>query len=202
MARLKRIWKLYIVFAFMIVLSMSLAGVVLEDEVAGTLFSHLEADVITLAEVMGEALPATTDPSILAAWCEKYAALTRNRVTLIGMDGKVLADSATESSVGSDHLDRPEIAQALKSGRATQVRFSRTAGAEMFYAAVLLKEKGVIIRLSMPLTQIKTIENKVMAFFVIGLYFSPLVAIVITFFFVKHLAAESATQSARMRPSG
>ncbi len=41
MARLKRIWKLYIVFAFMIVLSMSLAGVVLEDEVAGTLFSHL-----------------------------------------------------------------------------------------------------------------------------------------------------------------
>lgn len=66
------------------------------------------------------------------------------RVTLIGAEGKVIYDSATDSDGMDNHGDRPEIMQALESGVGTDVRISETLDQSTYYYAVRLSEDMVL----------------------------------------------------------
>lgn len=68
------------------------------------------------------------------------------RLTLIQKDGQVLYDNET-TGITENHLQRPEVQQALKNGIGTSIRHSDTIGREMYYCAVLLNN-GNIIRIS------------------------------------------------------
>lgn len=192
MARINRVWKMYLFFSFIIVMAMALAGFALQRELSVKLTEHLESEVLTLAKVLARALPDTDDLGVLTTWCDDYARVTGIRITVISKEGNVLGDSTEEKIVGGNHLDRPEVSRALEVGSSTTVRYSETSSNDMFYAALLAKEKGKIIRLSLPLTQVRAIENEVMAFFVVAIYLSPFLAVVLAFFFVKRVADESA----------
>lgn len=198
MARLNRIWKLYIVFSFVIFVAMALTGYALNRLLEARLYSHLEQQVFTLARVLQNTLPQTDDPAVMTSWCEQYAELSHLRITVVDRDGKVLGDSHQRHIIGHSHRDRPEIEGAMVGGRATAVRFSETAKTELFYAALQVTENGGVIRLSLPMTQVKNIENEVMAFFVIALYLSPLIALVAAFFFAKQLADDHTLERKRI----
>ena len=61
------------------------------------------------------------------------------RVTVVAPDGRVLADSAVSDSNLSaveNHLARPEILQAVATGRGTDLRTSQTTGERTLYMAV------------------------------------------------------------------
>lgn len=97
---------------------------------------------------------AGVDPQKLA---ETVGKTVRERVTLIAPDGRVIGDS----EVGRDnlaemqnHLDRPEVQQALKSGMGTAIRYSETLRTDMLYVA-MTSGKGhaaEFVRLAMPLS--------------------------------------------------
>ena len=74
-------------------------------------------------------------------------ALVSTRVTLISEDGDVLYDTDEEEFSFENHLDRPEIREALEKGRGTDLRRSSSIGEEMYYCAVLL-EDGNVLRIS------------------------------------------------------
>ncbi|MDQ1291283.1 MAG: two-component system, OmpR family, phosphate regulon sensor histidine kinase PhoR, partial [Nitrospirota bacterium] len=85
------------------------------------------------------------------------------RITVIRQDGTVVADSAvpTEGLTHvENHLSRPEVAQALRSGRGMDIRASQTTGERTYYVARLLSastpaQPGIsVIRLGLPLTSI------------------------------------------------
>lgn len=69
------------------------------------------------------------------------------RATLVGAQGEVLYDSLVETDELVGHETRPEIAEALRTGRGTSVRASATLGNISLYQARLLKS-GNVIRLS------------------------------------------------------
>ena len=73
--------------------------------------------------------------------------LVSTRVTLISEEGEVLYDTVEDEYTFENHLDRPEIRQALKTGRGTDIRRSTSIGEEMYYCAVLL-EDGNVVRIS------------------------------------------------------
>ena len=68
------------------------------------------------------------------------------RITLIASDGSVLFESATNQPM-ENHLSRPEIQQAMKSGVGRDCRDSQTLGYETYYYAMLLTN-GDILRTS------------------------------------------------------
>ncbi len=81
------------------------------------------------------------------------------RITVIGEDGIVLADSATpdDQVAGLDnHGSRPEVLQALASGQGTDIRTSQTTGLRMFYLAQTIRQaegkSPGVVRLALPLT--------------------------------------------------
>jgi two-component system phosphate regulon sensor histidine kinase PhoR len=113
------------------------------------------------------AQPAGDVPSLRqAARALGEAALAR--VTVIGPDGVVLADSGTpDEALGrlDNHLRRPEVQEALATGRGTDLRLSQTTGRRMFYLAQAVRGPGGgllgIVRLAVPLT---TLEARISEF--------------------------------------
>lgn len=70
------------------------------------------------------------------------------RFTLIAADGSVLYDSQADTSDMENHLEREEIAEALKSGSGSSARYSKTLTERTFYEATRL-ENGNVLRISM-----------------------------------------------------
>ncbi len=78
------------------------------------------------------------------------------RVTIIAPDGTVVGDSdvgLSRLSQLENHLQRPEVQEALRNGSGSAVRYSETLRTSMLYSAVTYGSGGVdgIIRLAMPL---------------------------------------------------
>lgn len=82
------------------------------------------------------------------SYLEDMDAVRENtRVTLIDASGEVLYDSGKQEEYLENHLDRPEIQEALKSGSGQDVRRSETLDQDMFYYAVRL-DNGTVLRVS------------------------------------------------------
>ena len=82
------------------------------------------------------------------SYLEDMDAVRENtRVTLIDASGEVLYDSGKQEEHLENHLDRPEIQEALKSGSGQDVRRSETLDQDMFYYAVRL-DNGTGLRVS------------------------------------------------------
>ena len=186
MVRMSRIWKLYVTYTIVLIAGMTLAGFVLEAQLKKKLKAHLREDVLTLAEVLGEAIPQTNDAKVLNAFCKTYRKIADVRITVISAEGKVLADSDEKEAVGESRLDRPEVHAALEEKTGFATRYSRTLQIHMLYGAVFLKGKGKIVRLAMPMSRVKIFQNEVMLLFSLALFLAPVMAMVISFFVAKY----------------
>ncbi len=82
------------------------------------------------------------------------------RITIITLDGRVLADSAvSEHLLGTleNHLTRPEIQRAVATGRGMDLRASHTTGERTLYLAIRVDglneaTPAVFLRLGLPMT--------------------------------------------------
>ncbi len=96
-----------------------------------------------LAGAQGEPLDETVD---------RFAHAIGSRVTIIAADGNVLADSdvpAERLASLESHADRPEVVEALRSGRGSSLRWSSTVKQDMLYAARRAPD-GRVIRIARP----------------------------------------------------
>ena len=69
------------------------------------------------------------------------------RFTVVGTDGKVLYDSQADASDMENHLEREEIAEAIKNGNGSSARYSSTLTERTFYEATRL-QNGNVLRIS------------------------------------------------------
>ena len=86
------------------------------------------------------------------------------RITIININGKVIADSDEDPKLMENHSNRPEFQQALKYGIGTSKRFSETLNIEMLYIAVPYGEKDAIkgiIRTSLPAEEITLLYKNI-----------------------------------------
>lgn len=69
------------------------------------------------------------------------------RITIVDPDGRVLFDSDANEAIMDNHMDRPEIREALEKGAGSGSRRSETLSKNLFYYAVRL-ENGTVLRIS------------------------------------------------------
>jgi len=88
-----------------------------------------------------------------------------SRLTIIGADGRVLADSELDAAgvkAMENHLERPEVAGALEGSASYDLRHSATLGKAMLYAAYPASfsgRTGAVVRLAIPATQLETMRS-------------------------------------------
>src|SRR5260221_295429 len=86
------------------------------------------------------------------------------RVTVIAADGRVLADSQSDTRTMENHLDRPEVREALARGEGTSARRGVTVGRDLVHYAVkydLASGTAIVLRFALPLA---TVHETLMAF--------------------------------------
>ncbi len=95
-----------------------------------------------------------TDPVALLEQFSKAA--PGKRFTAIASSGTVVADTAANPAELDDHDDRPEIMEALESGRGEAIRASDTVGVQMLYEARRFTD-GMVVRIAMPLSSVTNV---------------------------------------------
>lgn len=110
------------------------------------------------------------------------------RITVIGRDGRVLADSEQDPENMLNHNNRPEIIAARASGLGKSTRLSSTLAVEMKYLAVpldLSRPDGEIIRIALPLNKIKEVISRIHQYIAAILIVLALTAILASFWMAK-----------------
>ncbi len=101
------------------------------------------------------------------------------RITLIDSNGTVLYESDAEAIHMENHLDRPEIRQAIKDGVGTDTRYSDTIGSEDYYYALKLSDDN-ILRVSIQADSIFSLFKRSLV-----IIFCIIIAIIIVAMFVS-----------------
>jgi two-component system phosphate regulon sensor histidine kinase PhoR len=125
--------------------------------------------------------------------CQQMASLSATRVTLILPSGKVICDSEEDPAQMDNHADRPEVIEAMKSGRGQAVRYSHTLGQNMIYVAIPIKSENrmlALMRTSMPITDIEDALSEVYVRITIGGVIIALVAAVVSFFVARRVTRQ------------
>jgi two-component system phosphate regulon sensor histidine kinase PhoR len=129
----------------------------------------------------------------LQLFAQQAAGRLRVRVTLIDPDGAVLADSARGRdgvAAMENHLDRPEIRDALRTGSGQSSRTSATTDVEYFYSAHRVSGTGPIrfARIALPTSQVESVQARYIGILAAVVLLSLLVMVVIGYASVRRLS--------------
>ena len=154
-------WRIAIPYTLLFLAFMLGLGIYLSGVIRQTYTADLEQRLTDAARLISDSASpalAAQDTQQLNALARRYADLVGMRVTVIAPDGTVLGESDEDWAQMDNHLDRPEIAQALENGTGTSTRFSHTVGQQMLYVAVRVipvDQVLGVVRLALPLQQVE-----------------------------------------------
>lgn len=144
--------------------------------------AQAEADMATHLLRQAELMAAMCDGGADRVKQPALEMLKRQHVRLSIMDsaGKITLETAlseNERKAMDNHLNRPEIRQALKNGSGTSIRYSNTLASMLIYAAVPLQDDGALC-LAVPQTQLALLSQAhlrgVLPYFIAFLLFPSL----------------------------
>ena len=150
----------------------------LSHALRGWLESRIERELSRHAETLQEMLntrayPAATDVEA-DALADRLGRTTGARVTLIAANGHVLGDSQIsphEVMRMESHEHRPEVKQALATGRGVTRRYSTTIDTDLLYVAVPFGRQGSVVRVAGALSEVDAAVGR--------LWFAALVVMVL-----------------------
>jgi two-component system phosphate regulon sensor histidine kinase PhoR len=105
------------------------------------------------AELAAAALPR--DPALIAEATRRFGLQTGRRLTVIDSTGRVIGDSDFDDAslpLLENHLDRPEVRQALATGFGTSTRFSEST--KHVELKVAIRAWPGVVRFSAPMAQV------------------------------------------------
>jgi two-component system phosphate regulon sensor histidine kinase PhoR len=157
-----------------------LLGYFLSSGIRGTLESEIEDELhnsANLAKAYVGLHAGRGNPIQLANDISKSLDV---RVTIIAPDGVVLGDSdltAEGIRTVENHSDRPEVIDALRTGRGTSIRWSATVGMPFIYVATIAD--GWVLRLAKPLSTVDILISRLRR----QLFLAMVVSLGMTFMF-------------------
>ncbi|MBM7555449.1 two-component system histidine kinase PnpS [Halanaerobacter jeridensis] len=155
--------RLRIVVLYLVLLTVALlfAGFFLQNSLKGYFLQWFDKRLIgemNLLIRITKPLIEKKEAKKLDDLAEEYGKKLEARITIVDRQGIVLADSREEPKEMDNHLQRPEIQQALQTGLGKETRYSATLGLDMKYLAIPIKSQGNVIgimRVALDLSKIK-----------------------------------------------
>lgn len=156
--------KFFAASLLLVAISLGVAGFLimgrLEQDALRQIRQSLTAQAHLAAAIFHPHLVLRESPSSIDPLADRLGEQIRVRLTVIRPDGTVAGDSSESGqslAAMENHLQRPEVRQAIGEGLGTGMRFSDTVKMRMFYLALPLKEEGRllgIVRLAVPLSEL------------------------------------------------
>lgn len=104
------------------------------------------------------------------------SSLKDKRLTIIGENGTVLADTSDEEEEFDNHSNREEVRRAFDQGEGTAIRYSRSLNTLLLYAAVRSEKEPYVLRISVhylgALQYMRTLlPSLLLGFFAAGMFY-------------------------------
>lgn len=148
------------------------AALLLDSYITGELSDKGEIDYNLFAKKYSKLIAAAGSPS--------KSPTESARITIVSRSGKVLGESYTDYQSMENHLNRNEIHEALQGKVGKDIRSSQTLNVDFLYIAVPAGSAGIIVRISVPLVQLRNIYNIIFIYTVLsiiaGLIFTSVLA--------------------------
>jgi len=159
--------RIVLPFTLFILLAMGGLGLYLTAFIERSYLDILEQNLLSETRLITDRLSVLMreQPGDNAAIEERIRLYSRqlgSRVTVIDVQGNVLADSYAVAAEMENHLNRPEVQRALQKQVTTEIRYSNTLQTRMLYAAAPLEINGEmkgVVRLAISLNTIQRNEN-------------------------------------------
>ncbi len=154
-------WRIAFSFGVLILAAMLAFGFYLSGYTRSLYMDNLNESMTSQVRLLGVALASDWESIDIAQYdklARDWADASGNRVTIIAQDGVVLGESAEDRSEMDNHLNRPEVQQALADGVGSSIRFSTTKAVRMLYVAVPVHLNGktvAVVRMAYPLTEVE-----------------------------------------------
>jgi len=196
MRQKRLLWQLYP--SYLIVIVLSLVAIAWFASHSYKQFSLRQAAANLevrgrMARIQLSNLLLSGDTTGVQAMCGQMASLSATRVTLILPSGKVICDSGEDPARMNNHADRPEVIEAMKSGRGQAIRYSHTLDQNMIYVAIPITGDNrilAIMRTSMPITDIEEALTGVYVRIMIGGVIIAIVAALVSFFVARRVTKQ------------
>lgn len=174
--------RLAVTFALIVATATIGLGIFLDVSIRSLYIDRMESQLASQANVVGRSLAQQlkTDPSIAAIdpLVKAYSQDINARITIIAPDGTVLGDSDADPAQMNNHLDRPEIAEAVADGEGTLQRKSGTVDAEFLYVAVQIPgAPDYIAETALPVSEVDNAMSDVRRQIAVGTVIAVLVSI-------------------------
>lgn len=94
------------------------------------------------------------------SFAKTYAKKQGVRITIIDMDGRVVAESEEDADKMENHKDREEVQEAMAGENASVIRRSHTLGIDYCYCAVPVQTESFegVIRVSVPMQELENLK--------------------------------------------
>ncbi len=173
--------KMMLSYMIVILLGTLITGVFAYQVAQQHYTTEVENKLLTIGQIIQQDIISkqNTDADNVLDSIAKYYGETANvRVTIVNKEGKVLGDSSADYIKLENHSDRPEIRKALQTGQGESTRYSTSIKQYLKYVALKIetKHKPIIVRLSIPISDISVIRNQLIMFIIVGVIISILVA--------------------------
>jgi len=179
--------KVFASYLVLILLSLAVLDFFLTPRITELMTKGIEEEMLSMARTV-----ALLPEEQLVGRVPEIAAALGVRVTLVDAAGRVTADSDADRTKTDNHLNRPEIRQALKEGSGTATRYSDTLRENMLYVALARKDGGQVtgyIRLARSLVKVSKALDQFYRVFYLTLYIIAIPSLILAFFFTRTLTS-------------
>lgn len=156
--------KLFLVLSSLIAFSVVPADAYLSRVLDRKLTDRTREDLSIRLRLIQDPVSRVSYPlEAVSSWkalADDLGARAQARVTIIRRDGTVLADSEVAADALpalENHANRPEVIEALSTGRGSSVRYSTTLSKRMMYVALPFRRGGEVVgtaRIAEPLSSV------------------------------------------------
>jgi two-component system phosphate regulon sensor histidine kinase PhoR len=171
-------WRILLAYTVLIVISMGTVSIYLVNFVQVSYSSNLEERLEQEARLLGESTGRYFEDSLSAVELqnvsERIGDLIEARVTIISLEGAVLADTWEDPRLMENHISRPEVQSAMTTGLGRSTRVSSTVDQEMVYTAIPIEVDGIpvgVVRIAIPISQVQRAVNQ----FIVAIAFSAII---------------------------
>lgn len=194
--------RLYLATIVIIGVFGTTSGLWLGSQLSEMLVSNVESNLASHARTLATILPARAEYPQMGKLAEDFARTTGARVTIVGADGVVFADSEADRLVMDNHGNRPEILDAWgPEGYGVSMRFSRTVKKQTLYVAVPwpIERPIGVVRVGRPLNQVEEYLQNLSRVLWFGGSGGMLVSLILAGFFINLVTRDlrELTQRAR-----
>ena len=178
--------RLIIMTMSVILLAVAITGVFIGGSMQRLQKESTTARLLDLAQLLlGESGEQPAGEAQVQLWAselnKEIQPSNAYRITVITAEGQVVSDSQMDAETMANHAERPEVQQALSEGSGSDVRQSASTGEPLLYAAQRSPDGSYILRISLPMHELQTVNQVIYASIAMGALFSLAIAYVLCF---------------------